>query len=89
ANGFVVLKGSGAVSGERASAGNAPYISAQRKQLLSDGTLMPKDDHLEFRRDTEFSSPSTAGAVVHGGSVNGLLVWKSADGVTLKKMDET
>ncbi|MGP0074488.1 MAG: DUF4357 domain-containing protein [Bryobacteraceae bacterium] len=36
----------------------------------------------------EFSSPSAAAAVIHGGSANGLIVWKASDGRTLKQIDE-
>lgn len=88
ANGFVVLQGSAAVLNERPSAQLAPYVTALRKQLIADGTLIPKGDSLEFSKDTEFSSPSTAAAVVHGGSANGLIAWKSKDGVSLKQLDE-
>ncbi|MGH9605564.1 MAG: GIY-YIG nuclease family protein [Terracidiphilus sp.] len=46
ANGFVVLKGSTAVLEERPSAESYPYILAQRKQLVGDGTLVEKDGFL-------------------------------------------
>ena len=64
ANGFVVFKGSNAVLKERPSAESSPYITAQRKQLLADETLVSNGKNLEFTKDTEFSSPSAAGAVV-------------------------
>jgi hypothetical protein len=38
--------------------------------------------------DAEFSSPSAAAAVIHGGSANGLISWKTADGKLLKELDE-
>ncbi len=44
-------------------------------------------DHLKFTRDAEFSSPSAAATVVHGGSANGLLAWKDKDGKTLKELE--
>ncbi|HTG35068.1 MAG TPA: GIY-YIG nuclease family protein [Thermoanaerobaculia bacterium] len=87
-NGFVVFHGSTAVLEERPSAENYPYISAQRKQLLADGTLVPKDGFLVFTKDAEFSSPSAAAVVIHGGSANGLIVWKAKDGKSLKQLDE-
>ena len=87
-NGFVVFHGSTAVLEERPSAENYPYISAQRKQLLADGTLVPKDGFLVFTKDAEFSSPSAAAVVIHGGSANGLIVWKAKDGRSLKQLDE-
>lgn len=88
ANGFVIYQGSSAVLKERLSAESAPYAMAQRKQLIADGTLVEKDGHLVFTRDAEFSSPSAAAAVIHGGSANGLIAWKSKAGITLKQLDE-
>lgn len=88
ANGFVVFRGSASVSDERPSAESSPYISAQRKQLLAEGVLIAKVGFLEFSKDTEFSSPSTAAAIVRGGSANGLTSWKTEDGTTLKELDE-
>jgi hypothetical protein len=43
---------------------------------------------LVFTKDAEFSSPSAAAVVVHGGSANGLVVWKTKDGESLKQLDE-
>ncbi|MCW5983520.1 MAG: DUF4357 domain-containing protein, partial [Bryobacteraceae bacterium] len=63
-------------------------VVGQRKQLIADGTLIPRDGFLVFARDAEFSSPSAAAAVIHGGSANGLIVWKTKDGKSLKKLDE-
>jgi hypothetical protein len=85
--GFVVLKGSHAVLKERASAHQYPYTLASRKRLIEDGTLVIVEDHLKFTRDSEFSSPSAAATVVHGGSANGLHAWKSKDGKTLKELE--
>ena len=59
-----------------------------RKQLLADGTLAERDGLLRFTKDSEFTSPSTAAAVVHGGGANGLVEWKTKDGKTLKELDE-
>ena len=85
--GFVVLKGSHAVLKERASAKNNPYILATRKRLTEDGTLVEDGGHLKFTRDAGFGSPSAAATVVHGGSANGLLAWKSKGGKTLKELE--
>lgn len=87
-NGFVVFHGSTAVLEERPSAESYPYVVAQRKQLIADGTLVEKGGFLVFTRDAEFSSPSAAAAVIHGGSANGLITWKTADGRSLKKLDQ-
>ena len=88
ANGFVVFRGSTAVLEQRRSANSYPYVLAQRKQLVSDGTLIEQDGFLVFSKDAEFSSPSAAAAVIHGGSANGLIAWKSDKGISLKQLDK-
>jgi len=85
--GFVVLKGSQAVLKERASAHQYPYTLASRRKLIEDGTLVEDGGNFRFSRDSEFSSPSAAATVVHGGSANGLVAWKSKDGKTLKEIE--
>jgi hypothetical protein len=88
ANGFVIFRGSTAVLEERPSAESYPYVIAQRNQLITDGTLIEKDGFLVFTKDAEFSSPSAAAVVIHGGSANGLTAWKTKDGKSLKQLDE-
>jgi hypothetical protein len=88
ANGFVIFKGSTAVLEPRPSADSYPYAVIQRKQLVADGTLVEKDGFFVFTRDSEFSSPSAAAAVIHGGSANGLIAWKTENGESLKQLDE-
>ena len=89
ANGFVVFQGSTAVLQDRPSAQQRhPFAVTMRKQLLADGTLAERDGLLRFTKDSEFTSPSTAAAVVHGGGANGLVEWKTKDGKTLKELDE-
>jgi hypothetical protein len=88
ANGFVVFQGSTAVLEDRPSAESYPYVIAQRKQLLAEGTLIEKEGFLTFTKDAEFTSPSAAAVVVHGGSANGLTAWKTKDGKSLKQLDE-
>jgi hypothetical protein len=88
ANGFVVFHGSSAVLKERPAAENYPNIVAKRKQLIDDHTLIKKDGFLIFTKDAEFSSPSAAAAVIHGGSANGLTAWKTETGTSLKALDE-
>jgi len=87
-NGFVIFNGSTAVLEERPSMEKYPYVMAQRKQLIAEGVLTEKEGFLVFTRDTEFSSPSAAAAVIHGGSANGLIAWKTEDGKSLKQLDE-
>ncbi len=87
ANGFVVFRNSTAVLEERPSAETYPWVVAQRKQLIADGTLVEKDGLFVFTKDTEFSSASAAAVVIHGGSANGLTAWKTEGGKTLKELD--
>lgn len=88
-NGMIVRKGSQAVLNERPSAQKWPSVLTQRNKLISEGTLVLKDKALHFTKDVEFSSPSTAAATIHGGSANGLTSWVNADGVVLKKLQDT
>ena len=66
ADGFVVFRASTAVLDQRPSADNYPYVVAQRRQLIADGTLIEKNGFLVFTKDAEFSSPSAAAVVIHG-----------------------
>jgi hypothetical protein len=88
-NGFLVLKGSQAVLKDRASAQKYPWPLNMRQRLRDEGVLSVSEDHLEFMRDEEFSSPSAAAAVVHGGHANGLIAWKNKEGKTLKEIEST
>jgi hypothetical protein len=87
-SGFVVYKGSTAVLEERPSAESYPYVLAKRKDLVADGKLIVKDGFLLFTSDVEFSSPSAAASVIHGGSANGLIAWVTEDGKQLKSIDK-
>lgn len=86
-NGFLVLKGSEAVLQERESAKKWPWTHNLRQKLKDEGALMANTKCLVFERDTEFSSPSAAAAIVHGGHANGLTAWKNSKGKTLKEME--
>ena len=87
-NGIVVLSGSEAVLNERNSAKKWPNVLVQRNKLIEDGVLIQKKDKYVFTKDTEFSSPSAAAAVIHGGSANGLVAWINADGKSLKELQD-
>lgn len=86
-NGFVILKGSQAVLRERASSQKWPWALNMRLRLKEEGVLEQKDDYLVFTRDAEFTSPSSAAAVIHGGHANGLTAWKDQSGKTLKEIE--
>lgn len=87
-NGMVVLKGSQAVLKERASAQNYPTVLAQRNELIVGGDLQESGNAYVFQKDVEFSSPSAAAAVVHGGSANGLMAWFNKDGIPIKQLQK-
>ncbi len=86
-NGFLVLKDSQAVLNERASSQKYPWPLNMRQRLKEEGVLSVDVDHLVFTRDEEFSSPSAAAAVIHGGHANGLIAWKNKNGKTLKEIE--
>lgn len=86
-NGIVVLSGSQAVLRERDSAKNYPVVLSQRNKLIEDSDLVVQNEKLVFVKDVEFSSPSAAAAVIHGGSANGLIAWKDKQGKTLKELE--
>ena len=49
--------------------------------------LAANADHLLFTNDVEFSSPSAAASVIHGGHANGLTAWKNKAGKSLKELE--
>jgi hypothetical protein len=85
-NGMVVLAGSGAVLQERSSAKKWPSVISQRNKLIEEGGLVQNGNKYDFVKDTEFSSPSAAAAVIHGGSANGLTAWTNKAGKSLKEL---
>lgn len=88
-NGMVVLAGSEAVLVERNSAKKWPSVLVQRNRLIEDGGLSPKEGKYVFAKNTEFSSPSAAAAVIHGGSANGLVAWTNERGTPLKVLQDS
>jgi len=89
-SGFVVFSQSTAVLTIRPSAETQyPNTVALRMRLIQDGTLLEKDGLYVFGKDVEFSSPSAAAAVIHGGSANGLTAWKDESGRALKDLEES
>lgn len=85
-NGIVVLANSEAVYEERDSAKKWPSVLAQRNKLIKNGRLIQKGYKYVFTKDTEFASPSSAAAVIHGGSANGLTAWVNVEGKQLKQL---
>jgi hypothetical protein len=87
ANGFLVQKDSEAVAAERPSSEKWPWTRNLRQKLKDDGALRNSGARLVFTKDIEFSSPSAAAAVIHGGHANGLTAWKDGNGKTLKELE--
>ncbi|MDP1900160.1 MAG: GIY-YIG nuclease family protein [Rubrivivax sp.] len=88
--GFVVFAKSTAVLAVRPSAESQyPNTIALRERLIQDKTLVEDDGLYVFTKDVEFSSPSAAAAVIHGGSANGLTAWRDKNGKSLKEIEET
>lgn len=86
-NGFVVFARSQAIAKDRPSA--LPWSIEMREKLRDEGKLVADGSNWKFTEDVEFSSPSAAAAVIHGGNVNGLIVWKGPGGKTLKELEAT
>lgn len=88
-SGFVVFAKSTAVLAVRPSAESQyPNTVALRKRLIQDKTLVEKDGVYVFTKDVEFTSPSAAAAVIHGGSANGLTAWRDSSGKSLKELED-
>lgn len=87
-SGFVGLKGSKAVLKERPSTQKYQYAANLRTSLLKDGVIEERLGKYLFVSDFEFSSPSAAAAVIHGGQANGLTSWRDSKGISLKQKEE-
>ena len=87
--GFVVLAGSlSAVNEVESFKEWFPNLVKMRAELLKNGVLVDKGDHLLFTQNFTFTSPSAAAAVVLARSSNGRVDWKDATGRTLKEIQE-
>jgi hypothetical protein len=86
-NGIVVLSGSQAVLIERESSQKYRWSISLRERLKEDGSLVANGEYLVFTKNVEFTSPSAAAAVIHGGQANGLTAWKNRVGKSLKELE--
>ncbi len=86
-NGLVVVSGSQAVLNPRESSAKYPWAQTMREKLIAQGSLVANGDYLLFAKNVEFSSPSAAAAVIHGGQANGLTTWKNALNQSLKELE--
>ena len=85
--GFVVLSNSQVVVDEVPSIHR--YLSALRQDLKDQEVIESNVQHLVFAQDYVFNSPSTAAGVVLGKASNGRVEWKTAQGETLKEIQES
>lgn len=83
--GFIVLKGSELAP----STVNSMQKSLKniRRKLQEDKIIIFENEKLIFIQDYEFSSPSTAAAIVMGRNANGQKEWKLKNGITLKDFE--
>lgn len=58
-----------------------------RQRLIDNKTIIKTEKKLIFSKDYEFSSPSTAAAILMGRNANGLKEWKLKSGKTLKEYE--
>jgi len=84
--GFVVRKGSQAAKSE--SAAIHAYMTQIRAELIRQGVLHDVGPVYEFTQDYTFGSPSTASGVILGRTSNGRVEWKTAEGRTLKSIQD-
>ncbi|MBL7983188.1 MAG: GIY-YIG nuclease family protein [Flavobacteriales bacterium] len=85
ADGFVVFMGSVAMAVLQRS--TDATVVRRHAELVASKVLVPAGpDTLRFTKDYEFTSPSTAAAVVLGRSANGWTEWKDAEGRTLDEV---
>jgi hypothetical protein len=85
--GFIVLKNSEIATSTVDSMQNS--LLNIRTKLIENKTIIEKEKKLVFDKDYEFSSPSTAAAIVMGRNANGLKEWKLKGGKTLKEYETT
>ncbi len=84
---FVVEEGSRVRLDTVASVAKLPLM-ALRQRLVASGVLLLDGATYVFSRDHVFGSPSNAAGVVLGRTANGRVEWKTAEGKTLKELQE-
>ncbi len=88
AEGFLIKAGSGVVRDEVPSC--PASVRELRRALGQNGVIrsVRGDEGWEMAEDYTFSSPSTASSVVQGRSSNGRLDWKTAEGRSLREVQD-
>ncbi|MBS1911698.1 MAG: GIY-YIG nuclease family protein [Bacteroidetes bacterium] len=87
-NGFVVRAGSMARKEDQDAPSMHAFLKWTRADLVRQGVLVDRGATYELAQDYEFSSPSTAAGVLLGRSCNGRMQWRTADGRTLKSLQD-
>jgi hypothetical protein len=85
-NGMLVLKDS-FMKPTPTQALSPTYLKI-RQDIVEKGYVQKTDKGMQFIQDYEFSSPSQAGAVILGYSVNGRIFWKNSRGKTIKDLED-
>ncbi|GAL68644.1 hypothetical protein JCM19301_3231 [Jejuia pallidilutea] len=85
--GFIVFKNSEVATSTTESMQKS--LINIRKRLIENKTIIKSENGLVFDKDYEFSSPSTAAAILMGRNANGLKEWKLKSGKTLKEYETT
>lgn len=84
--GFTVLAGS-ELALEAKESLSIGYKS-KRESLLAKNIIQKNEGKYVFIKDYEFSSPSTAAAILVGYAINGRQAWKDKSGKSLKQIEE-
>ena len=84
--GFVVKAGSRAVVEVTPTFEQMHGTRELRRDLIASGVLVLDGASYRFTQDYVFTAPSAASDMVLGGSSNGRLMWKDAQGRTLKEL---
>lgn len=85
-NEIIVLENSQAV--KKPQIGLPLSYKELRSKLIKFGVLKEMEDHFVFTRNYSFSSPSQAGSIVIGASINGRIGWKDIGGKSIKEIEK-
>lgn len=61
-------------------------LEKQRQTALANGDIVGVDDKYKLKVSVSFTSPSSAGQLVLGGSINGWVEWKDKEGKTIDEV---
>ena len=65
---------------------HSAMMEKQRQTALANGNIVCVDGKYKLTVSVSFTSPSSAGMFVLGGSINGWVEWKDKDGKTLDEL---